>query len=81
MEICRLLLEAGADVNHASLHSSPLIYASEYNNVELMSLLLQHGADANMVPRKLQTEAALLPLYQVALWCDPAASLPCSALS
>lgn len=38
--VVRELLDHGADVNHPSEHSSPMIYASEYNNVELLSLLL-----------------------------------------
>ena len=45
----KLLLSHGADVNHTSHHSSPLIYASEYNNVELTALLLEHGASVKEV--------------------------------
>ncbi|ELU09410.1 hypothetical protein CAPTEDRAFT_117443, partial [Capitella teleta] len=67
VDIARLLLTRGASVNHGSLHSSPLIYASEYNNVELMQLLLDHGADVHMVPPCLQSEEAHLPLYQACL--------------
>ncbi len=44
-----LLLSHGADVNHTSHHSSPLIYASEYNNVQLTALLLEHGASVKEV--------------------------------
>ena len=44
-----LLLEHGSDVNHTSQHSSPLIYASEYNNVELTSVLLSYGANIREV--------------------------------
>ncbi len=68
IEVVELLLKAGASVNHPSLHSSPLIYASEYNNVDLLTLLLRYGADMNVVPRNLQTEAAVLPLYQACLF-------------
>ena len=68
VDVARLLLEKGASVNQTSNHSSPLIYASEYNNVDLMSLLLQHGADIHMVPEGLKTETAVLPLYQACLY-------------
>lgn len=67
VEIAKVLLEKGADVNHTSQHSSPLIYASDYNNTELISLLLSYGADIHLVPKNFQTEAAALPLYQACL--------------
>ena len=47
--ITTMLLEHDSDVNHTSHHSSPLIYASEYNNVELTSILLQYGASIKEV--------------------------------
>ena len=67
VEIARILLLHGANVNHTSHHSSPVIYASECRDVALASLLLEHGADIQTVPRGLKSYAALLPLYQVIL--------------
>jgi ankyrin repeat protein len=67
VDIARILLQHGANVNHTSRHSSPVIYASECRDVALASLLLEHGADIRTVPQGLQSYAAILPLYQVLL--------------
>jgi len=43
--IADILLNNGADVNHVSEHSTPLIEACISNDFELVSMLLNHGAD------------------------------------
>ena len=49
IEIVKLLLEHGADVNIKSLvyGDTALMYASIYNKSEIVKLLLEHGADVN----------------------------------
>ncbi|PGH34629.1 hypothetical protein GX50_02519 [[Emmonsia] crescens] len=49
IEIARLLIEAGADVNHPSKEDSPLIVASgrQGDRVKYVQLLLDHGADVD----------------------------------
>ena len=48
MEICRYLLESGADVNAITNDGwNPLHSAAFWNNYEIASLLLQNGADVN----------------------------------
>ncbi len=46
-EVVRLLLEAKADPNRASLGMAPLFLASEKGDVKTVELLLKHGADVN----------------------------------
>jgi uncharacterized protein len=46
-EVVRLLLEAKADPNRASLGMAPLFLASEKGDVKTVELLLRHGADVN----------------------------------
>jgi ankyrin repeat protein len=46
MPICKLLLEAGLDVNLSiKYYGSPLIRAIRYRDLELVKLFLQYGAD------------------------------------
>ncbi len=54
VSITTMLLEHGSDVNRTSQHSSPLIYASEYDNVELVTVLLNYGARIKEVNRRLR---------------------------
>jgi ankyrin repeat protein len=46
-EVVRLLLEAKADPNRASLGMPPLFLASEKGDVKTVELLLKHGANVN----------------------------------
>ena len=44
----RMLLGAGADVNHANSHGeTPLREAAASGHTEIIRMLLEHGADAN----------------------------------
>lgn len=48
IEIIKLLIENGADVNNKNLvDSSPLHYAVELKNTEIIKLLIDKGADVN----------------------------------
>ncbi len=47
VEIARLLLDAGADIEQGSPNRTPLSLACENGHPELVSLLLQRGANAN----------------------------------
>ena len=47
LEICRLLLERGADVNLKYPRTPPLIHAAEVGDLEVCRLLLQNDADVN----------------------------------
>jgi ankyrin repeat protein len=57
-EIVKLLLKAGADVNHPGYEKfdgSPLTTAAAYGYKEIVSILLEAGADPNMTDQKGQT--------------------------
>jgi ankyrin repeat protein len=45
-QVARLLIEAGADVNHATVNGrlTPLLMAARSGHAELIELLLEHGA-------------------------------------
>ncbi|KAF7960332.1 hypothetical protein EAE96_000018 [Botrytis aclada] len=71
IEVCRILLQHGALVNEvpkglAGMHKSPLQGAADNNNItntnsddiELLGLLLDHGADINMQDRRHGTALA-----------------------
>lgn len=45
LEMCELLLKAGANVNGKGTFSTSLQTASRYNHPEIVKLLLDHGAD------------------------------------
>lgn len=47
IEIARLLVGHGADVNHLGDEATPLIYAAQYNKREMVEFLLSEDADAN----------------------------------
>ncbi len=68
-DIVKILLDKGASVNHVSKLGSPLIYASEVNNVELVRLLLARGADLNAAPQQLRGVAA--PVFEACLQAHP----------
>lgn len=47
--LCKVLLEAGLDVNEPiNYFGTPLIRAIHYRNIELINLFLDHGADLNV---------------------------------
>ena len=47
LEIVKLLLENYADVNQVTSYGTPLMIASESQNLELIELLFSYGVDAN----------------------------------
>jgi ankyrin repeat protein len=48
LDICRLLLDRGADVNFKSYYAwTPLMYAAFNLNIEILKLLLNYGANVN----------------------------------
>ena len=49
MEMFKFLLARGADVNACNVRATPLEIAFDRGNDELMALLLDHGADPDMV--------------------------------
>ena len=49
LDVVKLLVENGADVNPAAIDSSraPLPHASRHERLKVVKLLLERGADAN----------------------------------
>jgi ankyrin repeat protein len=49
VELCKRLIELGADVNNSSTHwwLTPLAWAADAGSAEAVELLLTHGADVN----------------------------------
>lgn len=45
IETVKRLIELGEDVNKKSLGKTPVIFAARYNKAEILSLLLENGAD------------------------------------
>lgn len=44
LETVRKLIQFGADVNSTSNDMTPAMYAAKYNRVEILELLVKHGA-------------------------------------
>ena len=47
-EMVAQLIELGEDVNHKSLGRTPAMYAARYNKAEILSLLIEKGADLSL---------------------------------
>lgn len=47
-EIAEILVAAGADVNKKAIHDSPLSAACRSNSIDIVTLLLEHGADPGL---------------------------------
>jgi ankyrin repeat protein len=47
LEIVKLLLEHGADVNAKTAYETALHLAAEKGHLEIVKFLLEHGADVN----------------------------------
>ncbi|MBW2961621.1 ankyrin repeat domain-containing protein [Mesonia aestuariivivens] len=45
LEMVKQLIEFGEDVNEKSLGKTPAMYAARYNKVDILRLLIAHGAD------------------------------------
>ncbi|MCM4168634.1 hypothetical protein KCTC52924_02213 [Arenibacter antarcticus] len=45
IETVKRLIELGEDVNEKSLGKTPVIFAARYNKADILSLLLDNGAD------------------------------------
>lgn len=45
LETVKKLIELGADVNAASNGMTPAMFAAKYNRVEILKLLVKHGAE------------------------------------
>lgn len=45
LETVQKLIARGADVNEKSNGMTPVMYAAKYNRVEILKLLIAHGAD------------------------------------
>ena len=45
IEAVKSMIEAGTNINQKSVGMTPLMYAARYNRVEIVSLLITHGAD------------------------------------
>lgn len=45
LEAVKKLIELGTDVNEASIGLTPAMYAAKYNKVEILKLLVKHGAN------------------------------------
>lgn len=48
IETVRLLINLGEDVNKKSLGKTPVIFACRYNKAEILTLLLESGADPSI---------------------------------
>lgn len=57
MEITKMLIEKGADVNDITINSreSAIFFAVNNDNIEIVKLLISKGADVNMVNAYAQT--------------------------
>lgn len=47
-ETVKKLIELGTDVNQKSNGLTPAMYAAKYNRVEILKLLIEHGAKLNL---------------------------------
>ena len=45
IEVVKKLISLGEEVNRKSMGKTPAIYAARYNKVEILKLLISHGAD------------------------------------
>ena len=45
IEAVKSMITAGTDINQKSVGMTPLMYAARYNRVEIVGLLIIHGAD------------------------------------
>ncbi|MGB5437301.1 MAG: ankyrin repeat domain-containing protein [Maribacter sp.] len=45
IEVVQKLISLGEEVNRKSMGMTPAIYAARYNKVEILKLLIAHGAD------------------------------------
>lgn len=48
LEIVKVLIKAGADVNAKSSRGSALIFAAKYGHIEIINMLIKAGADVNV---------------------------------
>ena len=48
IETVKRLIALGEDVNQKSLGKTPVIFAARYNKAEILSILLEHGADLSI---------------------------------
>lgn len=48
VETVKRLITLGEDVNQKSLGKTPVIFAARYNKAEILSLLLENGADLSI---------------------------------
>lgn len=46
------MIELGEDVNRKSLGKTPAIFAARYNRVEILQVLIEHGADLGITCEK-----------------------------
>jgi ankyrin repeat protein len=68
IDICRLLLDLGADVNQLNKSNSTVLMYAVYNsNIEIMKLLLSRGANLNIINSYGLTEIdyALKRIYNI----------------
>jgi hypothetical protein len=66
IQMVKLLLEAGADVNISSSEQTPLHLALEYRRIEIARLLIEAGADLNARDDRDRT-----PLAIIRTWVEP----------
>jgi len=45
IEAVKSMIEAGTNINQKSIGMTPLMYAARYNRVEIVNLLIAHGAN------------------------------------
>lgn len=57
INMVKKLIELGADVNGRSRLLTPLMYAARYNRTEIINLLLENGADAELKDPRLKFTA------------------------
>ena len=48
IETVRSMIALGEDINRKSLGMTPAIFAARYNKVEILKLLIEHGADLSI---------------------------------
>jgi len=48
LKMVQQLIDLGEDINQKSLGKTPAMYAARYNKVEILTLLIENGADLSM---------------------------------
>jgi len=68
IELIKVLLEAGADINKADWEGRPLIHAAYHNKLPAVKFLVEAGADLFAIQPTAPSELGPMNAFQVAQW-------------